>query len=40
MTTQRYLSRLREVVDRQRHLIHPTAAERLIALCEQSSAVR
>jgi hypothetical protein len=40
MTTQRYLSRLREVVDRQRHLIHPTVAERLIALCEQSSAVQ
>ncbi len=40
MTKRRYLNRLREVVDRQRHLIHPTVAERLIALCEQSSAVQ
>lgn len=40
MTKRRYLNRLREVVYRQRHLIHPTVAERLIALCEQSSAVQ
>jgi hypothetical protein len=40
MTKRRYVNRLREVVDRQRHLIHPTVAERLIAFCEQSRAVQ